>query len=131
MKPIIDGLTPDDGLADERFLSRLGDQVLRRRKSLGLTRRALSELCGISTRFIAHLEYGEANISILRLRRIADALNTSVCELMGEKPKASPRADLAAHPGAIADLFRHANADDQQMVIDLLLRSTRRRSRAA
>ncbi|MEN9763417.1 MAG: hypothetical protein RI906_3243 [Pseudomonadota bacterium] len=63
---------------DSGFLARLGHRVRERRQQLGLTRRELSVASGLSERYLAQLESGAGNISILLIRKVANALN---CEL--------------------------------------------------
>ncbi len=66
------------------FLARLGDRVRDARKVRGLSRRALSDLSGVSERYLAQLEFGAGNISIVLLRDIALSLGLRlehfVCE---------------------------------------------------
>ncbi|MEM9356556.1 MAG: helix-turn-helix transcriptional regulator [Pseudomonadota bacterium] len=59
---------------DQRFLSELGQVVRAFRQRRKISRKALSESSGVSQRFIAQLEAGEGNISIMRLKSIADVL---------------------------------------------------------
>ena len=63
---------------DSGFLATLGHRVRERRQQLELTRRELSVASGLSERYLAQLESGAGNISILLIRKVADALN---CEL--------------------------------------------------
>lgn len=66
------------------FLARLGDRVRDARKARGLSRRGLSDLSGVSERYLAQLESGAGNISIVLLRDIALSLGLRleqfVCE---------------------------------------------------
>lgn len=59
---------------DETFLHSLGQVVRAYRQRRKISRKALSEHSGVSQRFIAQLEAGEGNISIVRLKSIADVL---------------------------------------------------------
>ena len=68
-------------LDEEAFLEQLGVRVRRARARAGLTRRRLSQLSGVSERFLAQLESGEGNISIVLIRRVAAALGTELVEL--------------------------------------------------
>lgn len=68
--------------ADSTLLRAVGGQVRRRRADLGLTLAGLAESSGISTRFLADVEAGRANISILNLSHVARALGTSPQELL-------------------------------------------------
>ena len=60
--------------ADAPFLKKLGDRVREARASRGMTRRILARDSGVSERYLAQLESGQGNISILLLRDIARAL---------------------------------------------------------
>jgi XRE family aerobic/anaerobic benzoate catabolism transcriptional regulator len=63
-----------------------------------MTRAALAAESGISARFLADLEGGEANVSIVKLARVARALGTSPGELL-EMPRA-PSVALLGLRGA-------------------------------
>ena len=66
------------------YLSRLGDRVRAWRSEHGMTRKALSASCGISERYLAQLEAGEGNISVLLLRKVARAMGVPVEQLVRE-----------------------------------------------
>lgn len=68
----------------EAFLRRLGERVRRARERRGMTRRILTKDSGVSERYLAQLESGQGNISILLLRQIARALDVPVEELVLE-----------------------------------------------
>jgi XRE family aerobic/anaerobic benzoate catabolism transcriptional regulator len=67
---------------DSAYLGRLGERVRQWRVSHALSRETLSEASGISVRYIAQLELGKGNISILLLRRLARAMRISVANLV-------------------------------------------------
>ncbi len=52
------------------------------RERQGLARRQLSETSGVSERFLAQLEAGRGNISLLRFADVAEALGTTPSELL-------------------------------------------------
>ena len=54
------------------------------RQRKGITRRVLSDLSGVSQRYLAQLENGDGNISIGLLYRVAQALDHRVEWLVGE-----------------------------------------------
>ncbi|WP_162409323.1 helix-turn-helix domain-containing protein [Acuticoccus sediminis] len=118
----------ETGLRDS-FLASVGARVKFRRNKSRISRRVLSERSGVSERFLAQLEHGKGNISIVRLKAVADALDIPLCDLV--RDERAPREDPVelpgwrAHPGAIADLYRHATARDQARVIELLVGSRR------
>ncbi len=69
-----------------RILQELGRQVVRLRKEQSWTRRKLADRSGISERFLADVETGRANPSILRLQQVAEALGCRAVDLLeGER----------------------------------------------
>jgi len=69
---------PDDG----RFLAGLGSQVRQARERRGMARKLLSQQSNVSERYLAQLEAGEGNASVLLLRNVARALGMSLGELL-------------------------------------------------
>ena len=67
---------------DEFYLARLGQQVRRLRRDQRLNRKQLAERSNVSERFLAQLETGTGNISILRLRHVAKALDCQLSALL-------------------------------------------------
>jgi len=63
------------------FLQFLGTRVRELRDRRGMTRKMVAHEADVSERHLAQLEAGEGNISIVLLRRIADAINVSLSEL--------------------------------------------------
>ena len=57
------------------YLKLLGDRVREARARRGMTRKILARDSGVSERYLAQLESGQGNISILLLRDIARALD--------------------------------------------------------
>ncbi|MFM2400172.1 MAG: hypothetical protein RL341_2329 [Pseudomonadota bacterium] len=72
------------------FLSALGERVRNLRARRGMTRKALSVAADVSERHLANLEYGVGNASILVLHQVADALQCSLAELLGDVTTSSP-----------------------------------------
>jgi XRE family aerobic/anaerobic benzoate catabolism transcriptional regulator len=68
-------------IPDEDFLLFLGKRVRQLRNVRGLTRKIVARESDVSERYLAQLEAGEGNVSIVLLRRIAAALNVSLVEL--------------------------------------------------
>ena len=69
---------------DGEFLHAMGKRVRESRERRGMSRRALAEAAEISERYLAQLEGGEGNASVVLLRRVASALGMSLTELVGE-----------------------------------------------
>lgn len=66
------------------YLGRLGERVRAWRTDHGMTRRALAAASGVSERYLAQLEAGRGNISVLLLRRVAQAMSVPVEHLVRE-----------------------------------------------
>jgi XRE family transcriptional regulator, aerobic/anaerobic benzoate catabolism transcriptional regulator len=73
-------------IGDTHYLRRVGERVREARERRGMTRKLLARDSGVSERYIAQLETGQGNISILLLRQIAQAMNLSASELVRDAP---------------------------------------------
>lgn len=71
------------------FLFELGRRVRHARHAVGMTRRQLAEQSGLSERYLAQLEVGEGNISVLLIRRVARVLRTDLKNLIAEAPQSA------------------------------------------
>ncbi|KUJ73235.1 transcriptional regulator [Ruegeria marisrubri] len=96
------------------LIARVGERVRKARERRGIPRRVLSEISGVSPRYLAQLEAGEGNISIGLLQRVAIALDHRIEWLVGED---DPWESDALR---VADLFRSASSDVQQTVLRAL-----------
>jgi len=67
------------------YLAQLGDRVRAWRGEKGITRKELSAASGVSERYLAQLEAGEGNISVLLLRKVARAMGVTVESLVREE----------------------------------------------
>lgn len=72
------------------FLVALGERTRALRARRGLTRRGLARAADVSERHVANVEMGVGNASIQFLRQIAQALNCSIAELVGDETASSP-----------------------------------------
>src|SRR5579859_4548681 len=77
------------------YLARLGERVRALRGEHGLTRKALAQASGISERYLAQLEAGHGNMSVLLLRKVGRAMGVPVERLVHEDEYA-PRAGRIA-----------------------------------
>ena len=66
------------------YLHRLGERVRVMRNQRGMTRKSLAQHAAVSERYLAQLESGEGNCSIVLLRRIARAMGVPVTQLVSE-----------------------------------------------
>ncbi len=82
-----DDLPLADGTSS--FLQRLGDRVKVARARRGMTRKILARDSGVSERYLAQLESGQGNISIVLLRALAQALDLPLESIVSENPEPS------------------------------------------
>jgi XRE family transcriptional regulator, aerobic/anaerobic benzoate catabolism transcriptional regulator len=77
-------VSPDESaaLTDEVFLRGVGSRTRMLRERRGLTRKALAREADVSERYLAQLESGEGNMSIVLLRRVATALGSRLAEML-------------------------------------------------
>lgn len=72
------------------FLEALGQRVRQLRGRRGMTRKATAEAAQVSERHLANLEYGVGNASILILLQVANALQCSLAEMIGDVTTSTP-----------------------------------------
>lgn len=72
------------------FLAALGERVRALRARRGLTRKTLAAAADVSERHLANLEYGTGNASILILLQVANSLQCSLSELIGDVTTSNP-----------------------------------------
>ena len=63
--------------SDHTLLHALARRVRRLRRAKEWSREELARRCGLSVRFLARVESGDGNISVLRLESLARALETT------------------------------------------------------
>jgi len=63
------------------LLTRLGDRIRKLRKACGWTQAEMAERIGIDRSFLADVERGKRNISILNLELIAKGFRISLSQL--------------------------------------------------
>lgn len=86
--------------ADAHYLTMLGERVRALRARKGLTRRILAHASGVSERYLAQLESGDGNISIVLLRQVAAAMGVALADLVSEEPE---------QPVELSLLYQHAS----------------------
>src|ERR1051326_1265273 len=85
---------------EHAYLARLGERVRAWRTEHGMTRKQLSSASGVSERYLAQLEAGEGNISVLLLRKVARAMGVSVERLVREDDGGAKPVALVGLRGA-------------------------------
>lgn len=108
-------VTPQDAEnARHALINRVARRVREVRKQKGMPRRVVSELSGVSPRYLAQLEAGEGNISIALLERVARALGMPIEALIAQQISVDPEAQR------IAQLFERASSDVRAAVKGML-----------
>ena len=95
------------------FLEQLGQRVRTMRALRGMSRKVLAKVSGISERYIAQLESGKGNVSIVLLRRVANAMAAHLQDLI---PSGEPAPDWPV----IRDLLRKATPNQIAQARDIL-----------
>src|ERR1700742_3949720 len=95
------------------FLEQLGQRVRTMRALRGMSRKTLAKVSGISERYIAQLEAGRGNVSIVLLRRVSNAMGAHLEDLI---PAAEPAPDWQV----IRDLMRKATPGQIAQAKDVL-----------
>jgi XRE family transcriptional regulator, aerobic/anaerobic benzoate catabolism transcriptional regulator len=95
------------------FLEQLGQRVRTMRALRGMSRKVLAKVSGISERYIAQLESGKGNVSIVLLRRVSNAMGAHLEDLI---PATEPAPDWQI----IRDLLRKASPNQIAQARDVL-----------
>jgi XRE family aerobic/anaerobic benzoate catabolism transcriptional regulator len=96
-------------------LQSLADRVRQARARRGMTRKQLARDSGVSERYLANIEAGQGNISVLVLRQLAKALNLSLDALLLEGPE--PPLELVH----IVEFLRRLSIGDLKLARQMLL----------
>jgi XRE family transcriptional regulator, aerobic/anaerobic benzoate catabolism transcriptional regulator len=83
-----------DAAAAGDYLTELGARVRAARARRGMTRKILARDSGVSERYLAKLETGEGNISVLVLRQIADAMDMKMLDLVSVGDELTPQMQM-------------------------------------
>ncbi|MBI1905685.1 MAG: helix-turn-helix transcriptional regulator [Rhodocyclales bacterium] len=78
---------PDLSADENSYLRMLGERIRELRARRGMTRKILARDSGVSERYLAQLETGHGNISIILLRQISQAMGMPLVELVQEEPE--------------------------------------------
>jgi XRE family transcriptional regulator, aerobic/anaerobic benzoate catabolism transcriptional regulator len=104
---------------DAAFAAAVGRLVRLARAKRGMTRRQLAQGSGASERYLAQIEGGQGNPSVIILKAIADALDLPVIELI---PRSNGGNAAMTH---ILDLIGRLATDELPAVAELIERRTR------
>lgn len=103
-----------DDIESAELLGVLGERVRSLRTHRRMTRKALARLSRVSERYLAQLEHGRGNVSVVLLARIAAALRTDLPDLLRMREKHTAEEVL------ISDLLRDLSPDNHKAFLKLL-----------
>jgi XRE family aerobic/anaerobic benzoate catabolism transcriptional regulator len=101
-------------IESDRRLALLGDRVRTLRTYRGMTRKELARVSGVSERYLAQLEQGHGNISVILLAKVAAALRTEPSDLLQTRKRRTTEEIL------IADLLRELSPDNHKAFLQIL-----------
>jgi XRE family transcriptional regulator, aerobic/anaerobic benzoate catabolism transcriptional regulator len=96
------------------FAAAAGRLVKLARAKRGVTRRQLAQASGISERYLAQIESGQGNPSVIILKSIADALDVPIIELL---PRLNGQSAAMAH---VLDLIGRLPPSDLPAIAELI-----------
>jgi XRE family aerobic/anaerobic benzoate catabolism transcriptional regulator len=105
---------------EDAFAAAVGRLVRLSRAKRGITRRQLAQGSGASERYLAQIESGQGNPSVIILKSIAEALDVPIIDLL---PRANGRNAAMTH---ILDLLGRLPLDELPAVADLIESRTMR-----
>jgi XRE family transcriptional regulator, aerobic/anaerobic benzoate catabolism transcriptional regulator len=105
---------PEGGTGHDAFAESVGRLVRLGRAKRGMTRRQLAQGSGASERYLAQIEGGQGNPSLIILKSIAQALDVPIVELL---PRSNGRAAAMTH---ILDLLARTPVDELPAIADLI-----------
>jgi XRE family transcriptional regulator, aerobic/anaerobic benzoate catabolism transcriptional regulator len=98
---------------EQRFLADLARRVRTLRARHGMSRRALASASGLSERYIAQLEAGDGNVSVLLLQRVARAMGQPITALLDDH-------DRSPEEHVLGELLKSASRQDRERVRAML-----------
>jgi XRE family transcriptional regulator, aerobic/anaerobic benzoate catabolism transcriptional regulator len=123
----------ESALGEAEYLRLLGERIREARARRGMTRKILARDSDVSERYLAQLETGQGNISIVLLRQIAHAMGLPLGDLVREEPDRPveltlliqtlsrlPAKDLAQARKLLGETFGAAVASERRHRIALI-----------
>ena len=116
MSAVLDSNTDSASEDAAGLLATLGERVRTLRAQRGMTRKILARDSGVSERYLALLENGDGNGSVLVLAKVAAALHVPVVELLREERPVQPER------AAVNTLLKRLSPTQLKTARDLLAR---------
>lgn len=104
-------------------MSTVGNNIMNRRKALGMTQEDLAKLMGYKSKStINKIELGINDIPQSKISKFAEVLSTTPAELMGweEEKNTHDKRTLTEGEEMLLDLFNQVPEESQQMVLEMI-----------
>lgn len=105
-------------------MSTVGNNIMNRRKALGMTQEELAKLMGYKSKStINKIELGINDIPQSKISKFAEVLSTTPAHLMGweeEKNNTLDKRELTEGEKMLLDLFNQVPEESQQMVLEMI-----------
>lgn len=105
-------------MPEKKELPHLGHRLRTMRQRLGLTQEKLAEMANLHYSYIGQVERGEKIPSLRTLKRLANAMHTSVDFFLEEQPAYDHRLDALRRE--LLALLGDCTAQDLELVIELV-----------
>lgn len=92
----------------------IGVRIRKKREEAGYTRERMGELCSLSPRFIANIEFGDSTVSVDSLMVICQVLSCSADSLLFGEEKSD---DIWEN---VVDKIRHIDTRHQPEILNII-----------
>lgn len=108
-------------------MSKVGDNIRKKRKLLGLSQIRLASMAGISQAGISGIESGKVTRMPYTdtIAKIASALDCSVSDLMGDASEEANTGQLTAQEKKLVEDFRSLNQQGREYVLQSMAMAVR------
>lgn len=98
---------------------KIGENIKKHRKALGMTQKELAELVGLKQYMIAKYESGERTPIVARIEKISDILKISTDELLGikEKQQSIVVPKKSSREGKLMEAFKKLKPAQQRVIV--------------
>ncbi len=97
-----------------------GERIRREREAIGMSRRQLAEIIGVSEKTVVSIETGEHGTTIYRIIAISDALNTSIDYLLTGYADTVMKSEEEALAMKAAEYVRKAPPDKRRKLLEAM-----------
>ncbi len=113
---------------DDTTKLQIGGRLREKRENAGYTRERLGELCGLSPRFIANVEYGDSTLSVDSLMTVCRVLSCSSDYLLfGNSLNVEAWAETSSKLSQLDIAYQPAVNKAVQGIIETIIKAERRR----